>query len=233
MFSYKAGHFSDKTRRQKFPYRVKYAKEPGQPLLVFFHGAGAAGTDNLRPLWEYLFGPYPELFPLLKRKDLLKRDITVLIPQMDLLHGYRDPEYVYAVKELAGQLAEQTGADTDRIYCAGHSRGGACAWLSAYLFPDFYACAMPLMGSLYHPELPSSLTTEALTHMKDLPIWVAHSADDTVASVERDDETVAVLRSLGAPVKYTRIDGKGHNRLVSYFLKTEPYGEWMFSQKRK
>ena len=200
---------------------------------MFFHGAGASGTDDLRPTWEYLFGPYPELFPLRKRKALNRRDFTVLIPQLDLSGGYDDRVYVCAVRELAEQVAEEVSADPDRIYCAGHSRGGCCTWLSAYLFPDFYACAMPLMGSLYLPELPAPLTKEALEHMKDIPVWAAHSADDPVVAIDRDDETVAVLRELGAPVKYTRVDGKGHRHLVSYFLKTEPWVEWMFSQKRQ
>ena len=91
---------------------------------------------------------------------------------------------------------------------------------------------MPLMGELSHPDLPEPLTAEALSHMKDLPVWAAHSADDTVVPVGRDDEAVAVLRELGAPVKYTRTDGKGHRTLVSYFLKTEPWAEWMFGQKK-
>lgn len=53
-----------------------------------------------------------------------------------------------------------------------------------------------------------------------------------MVSIDRDDATVAVLWELGAPVKYTRVDGKGHRFLVSFFLKTEPWDEWMFAQKQ-
>ena len=217
----------------RFPYRVKYARRPGRPLLVFFHGGGSVGTDNWRPLWEYRFGPYPELFPWHKRKALLKEDCTVLLPQNPAGKGYRLPDYVADVKDLCERVAADAGADLSRVYCMGVSLGGRCTWLSAYLFPDFYACAMPMMGRLDAPPAPASLKPEDLLRMKDLPIWVSHSADDPVVPVDRDDETAAALRELGAPVKYTRVNGKGHRYLVSYFLKTEPWAEWMFTQQKK
>ena len=232
LFRFKPGVYVGKAKELWFPYRVKFAKTPGQPLLVFFHGGGSAGADNLRPLWEYRNGPYPELFPWRKRKQLLKKDFTVLIPQCGRFADYGLPAYIAAVKELSEKVAADAGADTGRIYCMGLSMGGRCTWLSAYLFPDHYACAMPMMGELDHPALPDPLTPESLSHMKDLPIWVSHSEDDTVLPINRDDETVAVLRELGAPVKYTRVDGKGHHCLVPYFLRTEPWAEWMFAQKK-
>ena len=232
ILSYKPGRYVSKTHNLWFPYRVKYAKKPGQPLLVFFHGGGEVGTDNIRPLWNYLEGPYPEWFPARKRRPLFKRDFTVLIPQSTQSGAYEYHDYIAAVKDLCEQIAEEAQTDMTRIYCMGGSWGGAGTWLSAYLFPDFYACAMPMMGELYHPDLPWPPTPETLSHMKALPIWVSHSADDTVVSIDRDDATVAVLRELGAPVKYTRVNGKGHHYLVPYFLKTEPWAEWMFAQKR-
>ena len=231
--SYKPGYYVTKTHGLWFPYRVKYAKKPGQPLLVFFHGGGSVGTDNLRPLYEYKDGPYPEWFPWRKRAPLYKSDMTVLIPQSSQSGAYQYHDYIAAVKDLCEQIAEEAQTDMTRIYCMGGSWGGAGTWLSAYLFPDFYACAMPMMGELYHPDMPWPPTPETLSHMKALPIWVSHSADDTVVSIDRDDATVAVLRELGAPVKYTRVNGKGHHYLVPYFLKTELWAEWMFAQSKK
>lgn len=229
---FRPGIYRSETKNLWFPYRVKYAKKPGQPLLIFFHGGGSAGTDNLRPLWEYLCGPYPELFPWRKRKRLFQKDVTVLIPQCGLFDNYGFPAYVAAAKELCEKVAADAGADPRRIYCMGISNGGRCTWLSAYLFPDYYACAMPMMGAPDIPPFPAALKPEDLAHMKDLPVWVSHSADDPAVPVARDDEAVAALRALGAPVKYTRTNGKGHRYLVSYFLNTEPWAEWMFAQKK-
>ena len=222
---YKSGRYVSKTHGLWFPYRVKYAQKPGQPLVVFFHGGGEVGTDNVKPMFGYLS----------KRQmwsEFNKRDCTVLIPQSSQSGVYEYHDFIAAVKDLCEAVAVQAGADLTRVYCIGGSWGGAGTWLSAYLFPSFYACAVPLMGYLLHPSLPESLTPESLAHMKELPVWVAHSADDTTVPIGRDDETVAVLRELGAPVKYTRVDGKGHHHLVSYFLKTEPWAEWMFAQKK-
>ena len=232
MRKFKSGEYVA-DNKLSFPYRACYAKQPGKPLLVFFHGGGSVGTDNLRPLWEYLNGPYPEAFPWKKRRALLRQDITVLIPQYSQEGNYQLPEYIAAVRDLCERIAEDAESDLSRVYCMGGSLGGHCTWLCAYMFPDFYACAMPMMGELNHPALPDPITPESLSHMKDMPIWASHSADDTVVPVTRDDEIVAILRELGAPVKYTRTDGKGHSRLVSYFLKTEPWAEWMFAQKKQ
>ena len=229
LFSFKSNVYVTETGDLQIPYRVHSAKKPGQPLLVFFHGGGSTGSDNLRPLWEYLNGPYPELFPLGKRMQLFRKDFTVLIPQSPK-GNYSLSDYVTAVKELSEAVAAQAQADVSRIYCMGFSWGGYCTWLSADLFPDYYACAMPIMGGLWDPELPDPLTPEALLHMKDIPVWVSHSADDPIVSVDRDDEVVALLQELDAPVKYTRVDGKGHKHLVSYFFKTEEWADWMFSQ---
>ena len=221
---YKPGYYVSKTHQLWFPYRVKYAKKPGQPLLVFFHGGGSPGTDNFRHLYSYLKES--------TRKHLKKYDFTLLLPQSSQSGVYQYHDYIAAVKELCEQIAADAGTDMRRIYCMGGSWGGHGTWLSAYLFPDFYACAIPLMGGLYHPDLPRPLTAEALAHMKDLPIWVAHSEDDTVVLIDRDNETVALLRGLGAPVKYTRVNGKKHHYLVPYFLKTELWADWMFAQKK-
>ena len=123
MLFFKTGEYAGETTGLRFPYRVKYAKRPGQPVLVFFHGGGSVGTDNLRPLWEYLFGPYPELFPLRKRRQLFQRDFTVLIPQAPP-GNYMLADYVSAVKELGGKVAAYAGSDLNRVYCFGISNGG-------------------------------------------------------------------------------------------------------------
>ena len=233
VLSYKPGVYVSKTHGLWLPYRVKYAKNPGQPLLVFFHGGGSTGEDNLRPMWEYRNGPFPELFPWRKRKGLLQRDFTVLIPQHPKYTDYELSAYTAAVKDLSEMIAADAKADKNRIYCMGGSMGGRCTWVSAYLFPDYYACAMPIMGDLPAGPAPKELTPEALEHLKDLPIWVSHSADDPTVPIDRDDEAVAVLRQLGAPVRYTRVDGKGHHHLASYFFETEAWDEWLFTQKRQ
>ena len=225
--SYKPGVFVSKTHDLRLVYRVRYAKRPGQPLLVLFHGGGGEGTDNIKPLYGFL----------VKQKYvsgvLRDRDCTVLLPQFSDTGGYKTQDYIAAVKDLCDLIAADAQSDTDRIYCMGGSFGGRCSWLCAYLFPDYFACSMPMMGALDEPLVPETLTPDALSHMKDIPIWVSHSADDTVVHIDRDDEAVAVLRELGAPVKYTRVDGKGHHYLVPFFLKTEPWADWMFAQKRQ
>ena len=223
---WKPGTYVSKTHNLWFPYRVRYAKRPGQPLLVFLHGGGSVGTGNLHPLWEFLSRPKE------RRAMLRRQDITVLIPQSSQSGSYQYHDYIAAVKELCELVGAEAKSDFDRIYCMGGSWGGHGTWLSAYLFPDFYACAIPLMGFLQHPDLPWPPAPESLAHMKNLPVWVAHSADDKTVPVTRDDETVAVLRQLGAPVRYTRVDGKGHHYLVPWFIKNEPWAEWMFAQKK-
>lgn len=222
-----------------FPFRIRKAKSAHQPVVLFLPGAGCHGLDNIKPLAELL----------MHTRKLQHKDCTVLLPQTPYGAFTRDYPWPDALRQLCLWAAEQTQADTDRIYVFGISYGAGQTWRSAFAFPAFYACAMPLMGSFICPKASVSLqslpvgthipldeimrlnvwTADDVSALRDTPIWVAHATDDTEVSAQYDDALVDALRKNGANVRYTRWDRYGH-KMAAQFLKKEPWEEWMFAQ---
>lgn len=211
--------YTDKNNRMSFPFRLFTAKEKSKPLFVIFHGAGALGNDNVKQHFENI-----RLY-----KYILKENCNILSPQApyganrgyDLIQSY-----IKSVKKLIDDLP--VDFDRKRIYIVGSSFGGCCVWHISYLFPDYFAAAVPVMGKLFFDNDFGCYDIKKLT---DTPLWVAHSADDTNVTVESDDYCVAELRKLCADIKYTRWDKYGHS-MSGKFYKTEKWVEWCLSKHR-
>ena len=63
-----------------------------------------------------------------------------------------------------------------------------------------------------------------------MPVWVFHGADDTVVSPMQSDEMVSALKENEVELKYTRIDGVGHNGWDNAY--SQELFEWLLSKKR-
>lgn len=202
-----------------FPFRLHVSKETNKPLFVLFHGAGALGNDNVKQLFDHI--------PLYKQ--VLKEDCNILLPQAPFGSNRGDDKvqcYIKAVKKLIDELP--VDFDRKRIYIAGTSFGGFCVWHIAYLFPEYFAAAVPVMGGLYFGNNFNGYDLHRLTKT---PLWVAHSSDDTNVRIDSDDFCVSELEKLGADIKYTRWDKYGHS-MYKRFYKNENWVEWCLSKKR-
>ena len=228
--AYKSYWFTDRENATAFPFRFKKAKgSEKQPLVIFFSGADALGTDNIKPYFECL--------PM--RLKLKKHNCNILIPLSNTktnngssYQSWNDGlnRYVRSVKRLAEMLIAEYQIDESRIYIFGTSFGGFCTWRSAYLFPDFYAAALTVVGG-FDTKVKNSEYTD-FERMKRLPLWAAHSADDTNVTIDRDDYAVEKLRALSRNIKYTRWDKYGHAMAYRFYRK-EKWCEWLFKQKRE
>lgn len=218
-------HFIDKENETAFPFRFKRAKgDAPQPLIIYFCGAGSVGIDNFKPFTETI----PRLF------QLRNQNYNMLIPQPKTGINYNKTieewhckldTYVDSVKRLTELLAEGGSIDLDRIYVFGNSLGGGVTWRFAYNHPEFCACAMPVMGALFTTD---ECDFRRLVH---LPIWVAHSSNDTNVVIDQDDNAVAGIKALGGNVKYTRWDKYGHGMAGKFYFK-ENWVDWMFAQNK-
>ena len=217
---YKKYTFVSKENDIAFKYRMKKAKKEGQPIVIYFHGGGACGTDNIKQFYEFSASP--------ARKKLEKYDCTIIIPQTPINRPYgkvNSIDYLHSVKQLTEILTDELKADKNRIYVYGSSFGGFCTWLSAYYYPDYYACAMPLMGQFeecFFDEVDYS-------KLKNLPLWIGHSSDDDIVDVKQDDIIAKELEKCSGNFRYTRWDKYGHG-MANKFLAKENWTEWMFSQ---
>lgn len=67
--------------------------------------------------------------------------------------------------------------------------------------------------------------------IKDVPIWIAHAANDGIVSIAHDDLAAKKLTELNANFRYTRSETYGHF-LASRFLFKEKWCDWMFQQNK-
>lgn len=225
LFRFKSYRFVDKENGISFSYRLKPSKsKEKQPLVVLFHGAEALGSDNIRPFLDY--------FP--QKKQLKRYDCAVLIPQAP--HGINQSmgeqmyqQYLRALEKLISDTAEANNIDGNRIYLIGTSLGGSLVWSMLFQSPALFAGAVAVTGTpLTHRPNKESLDLSAV---KEVPLWVAHSADDIFVPIKGDDYAVLQLQKLGAPVKYSRWEKYGH-KMSLRFYKKENWAQWLFAQEK-
>jgi predicted peptidase len=110
--------------------------------------------------------------------------------------------------------------DEDRIYLTGLSMGGYGTWYTAMACPDRFAAIVPVCGG--------GMAWNA--GVLKMPVWAFHGAEDKSVSPVQSDEMVAKLKSLGADVTYSRIDGVGHNVWENAY--TEELIDWLLKIKK-
>jgi len=211
---------------------TQYTESRHYPLIVWLHGAGTDGTDNLRTL-------SPTVGALIDRAQAVE-PAFVLVPQDPTgdkwvsgsgeppfrnYHQAERPQSAAAQLVLAGlaELEARYRIDPDRIYLTGGSAGGTGTWdLITRNGVGRFAAAAPMTGA----NDPSRAAVIA-----QLPIWAFHGAQDRVAPVENSREMVANLRALGSPVKYTEYATVGHESWTPALAEPALF-TWLFAQKR-
>ncbi len=237
-------HVYRNAKGEQMPYRLfapaHVEKGRSYPLVVFLHGAGGGGTDNVKQLQSAnMFGGLVWTLPELQKRH----PAFVLAPQSDVnwactIFDPKNPPKVPAdIKfcppedlgigarlafEIIDSLLASLPIDRGRIYVTGHSMGGAGTWHMIAHRPRFFAAAVPVCG---HP-LPATAAA-----VKDVPIWNFHGAVDDVEPVETSRVMIDAIRKAGGRPRHTEYAGVGHN--VFMWAYTEPaLVEWVFAQKR-
>ena len=239
-----AGHMYRNQAGEQMPYRLftPARLDPGRvyPLIVFLHGAGGSGTDNLKQLQgANVFGALVWTLP----EHQKRHPAFVLAPQSNMnwpctIFDPKNPPKTPAdirfcppgvlgigarlAFEIVDSLLVTLPIDATRIYVTGHSMGGAGTWHMVAQRPRFFAAAVPVCG---HP-LPA---TAAI--VKDVPIWNFHGVIDDVEPVATSRVMIEALRQAGGRPRHTEYKGVGHD--VFMWAYTEPaLVEWLFAQKR-
>lgn len=201
------------------------------PLLVFLHGFGERGTDNIRQIKKAV----PELLTYGKNKG---RKFFLLAPQfknfetwlngvrVDLVKSYNSPEKpslsLNLTIKVIKEMMEKMPIDTDRIYVTGLSQGGFGTWDILVREPDLFAAAVPVAAG--------NADDKANT-VKHIPLWVIHGAKDDVISVEFSRNSVNNLRKVGGnpvytePAEMTHADPDWHSVYSNEYV-----WDWVFTQ---
>lgn len=218
--------------RQLAPAEMK--KKAKYPLVIFLHGAGERGSDNVSQL---VHGGQMWLNP----QNREQYPAYVIIPQCpwDCFWAYDSwtpsfmpwqmpadpvmpPAYV-ALKELIDAALQLPQVDPTRVYVMGLSMGAMCTYDLCSRFPELFAAAVPMCGTIY---------PERLRAVKGVAFSIYHGDADETVPVEGSREAYRVLREEGVSVRLREFPGCGHGCWDPAF--TEPdFMSWLFSQRRR
>ena len=224
-------HKSDWT----MPYRLFHPATAAKlPLVLYLHGSGGLGDDNLKQLeFGNIFGTRVWLLP----ENQKQFPCYVAVPQTDrgwarydltqqgsgpapVIPGLGDGSRL--ALEVVDKLCREFPVDTKRIYILGQSMGGAGVWNITAHRKQFFAAAVICCGSE---------TAENATKSIGTPLWNFHGDADQTVPVTVSRGRIAALRKAGAHPLYTEYAGVDHN--VWQWAFTEPsLIQWLFSQHR-
>jgi predicted peptidase len=202
-------------------YRVwlppHYTKLRRWPVILFLHGSGERGDDNLRQLTTGL--------PALLARESKRYPAIVVVPQCQLGREWYGEMETQALAALDASVHEFRG-DRRRVYLTGISMGGAGVWYFAR-HPKRWAAIVPVSGEVVRevddpwpldppPEISTLLHAPdpfaALAHaIGKLPVWAFHGSDDPVIPVDQSRMMVNALKNAGGNVRYTEYPGVGHD----------------------
>ncbi len=204
------------------------ATQPGQkyPLVLFFHEAGAAGSDNRRQLAHFI-----TLFASEANRQAYP--CFVLAPQHPDSTSFTTwsrnnvPSWrVQASVKLVDSLARIYPIDPDRLYVTGLISGANSAIDAMIRFPGRFGAAV-LMSPYW------TLDKEQSKLLSDVPIWVTWGAQDRFIPPISNRVFLSALRSGGGAPRFTEFPKTGINSWAPLIQQEETLLPWLFTQKRK
>jgi predicted peptidase len=147
------------------------ANEPAsrRPLIVFLHGSGEAGRDNV----NQINGNIDNLLAETKR-----RGAFLYAPQAPG-EEWRDEDVTRNVVAMVDRAIAEQKVDPSRIYVTGLSSGGGGVWNLLSRFPARFAAAISISGDMPAPDFVAG-------NLVGTPILAFHSRDDDVVPVAED-----------------------------------------------
>jgi predicted peptidase len=211
--------FGDLRYRVLLPH--DYSPERKYPLVVFLHGSGERGSDNVAQITKgvgafntrHVRGRFP---------------CIVVAPQAPAGGSFGGAWYPNmwttqnAVVALVKELSTRRTVDVNCMYLTGLSMGAIGGWEILVRHPGLFAAAMLVCGE------PKVGWADSLA---GVPIWAFHGSRDDVVPVEPARALCAELARRGSPVKWTEYSGVGHTSWDRAFGEAQVY-DWLFEQKR-
>jgi len=216
-----------------FRYRLaEKTPEDGSrvPLVLFLHGAGERGTNNVAQLVHGV----GELVRWLDAHEKGFRLVAGQVPNgrrwVEVDWNAKRHEMPAAPSEtmqllmefLDRQLADPA-IDLSRVYVTGISMGGYGTWDLLSRRPEVFAAAMPICGGG---------DTAQAQKMSKVPVWIFHGSADGAVPVCRSRNMAAALWAAGSDAHYREYPDAGHNVWSRTYGDAETLA-WFFRQRRK
>lgn len=191
---------------------ARTADTESYPLVLFLHGAGERGDDNLAQTNDTGIVPH-----LIDETFYSRHPSIILAPQCPEDAQWVDTPWeegsysideislsspLSAVTELLHTVRQDYPVDQNRIYGTGVSMGGYGTWDMLLRNPDLFAGAIILCGA-GDPNHAADI--------KDIPLWVFHGAKDEEVPVSGSREMVQALEEASSlNLHYTEYSDIGH-----------------------
>jgi len=208
------------------------------PLIVVLHGAGKNELDAWSladPQGEHA-GLAPSLLQTGRAPPELANNFAVVAPYSAGKRSfYEEPrkkvlQFVEWACSEKGRAAGVAAVDPSKVFLFGFS-DGATVGIELMTTGRFKAGVFAAYG--FTGDLPGL----ALQRLKNIPMWIFHSADDVIFPVKCSDKLVSSLRKVqsSSVVRYTRFDVdqegftgdvRGHSTGITASKKPDIYS-WM------
>jgi predicted peptidase len=229
---YEAREYAD-ADGTKLLYRLlkpkDYDPQTKYPLVLFMHGAGERGDDNVRQLVhgmndfasDEIMAKYP-CFVVAPQcpKEQKWVDVNWSAPSHETPAQAAGPLRL-AMAAIAG-LEKEFSVDPARIYVTGLSMGGYGTWDAIARYPGRFAAAAPICGG----GDPAQAKTICST-----PIWAFHGGKDGVVKPQRSRDMIEAIKAAGGSPKYTEYPDAGHDSWTATYKDPEFFA-WLFAQRR-
>lgn len=220
---------------RSYPYRLleppSELRSVPRPLVVFLHGAGERGDDNVQQLrW------LPERFA--DEARMARWPCFVLAVQCPRDEKWVDAPWherqaaamaamptraLQAVQRALDEVLQRPGIDPACVHATGLSMGGFGAIELVARAPERFASLLAVCGGGDPQQLP---------RMVGLPIALWHGADDAVVPAARSRDLAAAMRTLGAPVVHRELPGVGHDAWRQAYADDGAL-PWLFAQDQR
>jgi predicted peptidase len=219
---------------EKLSYRLlkpkDYDPKTSYPLVLFLHGAGERGSDNLAQLKHGMADfagdeAREKHAAFVVAPQCPAGQQWVAVPFGSVTHTMPEqpaPGLRMALELVEHALPKEFNIDKRRLYVTGLSMGGFGTWDAVQRRPDLFAAAIPICGGG---------DTAQAKRIAVLPIWVFHGDRDTAVKTERSRDMVEALKAAGGSPMYTEYPNTGHDSWSATYKNPEVHA-WLFRQKR-
>jgi predicted peptidase len=220
---------------EKLPYRIlkplAESSPSGKkfPLVLFLHGAGERGDENVRQLIhggrnfaEEAFRRRHPAFVVAPQCPTDKKWVEVDWSAESHSMPVDPGPTMNRLFALLDSLQKELPIDADRIYAVGLSMGGYGTWDILARKPQLLAAAIPICGGGDPAQVAGFVGT---------PVWAFHGSVDSAVPVERSRHMIRALEAAGGRPIYTEYEGVDHNSWTQTFDNRLVW-DWLFAQRR-
>lgn len=201
------------------------------PLVIFLHGSGERGNDNVAQLkWGV------QQFAI--ENNMIRYPAFVIAPQCPGGQSWFSNSFsrtsrtiklnatpakpMELLMELVHEAIKKFAIDTNRIYITGLSMGGFGTFEAMERYPQLFAAAVPVCGGG---------DTSRAASIAHIPTWIFHGAEDTAVDPALSLDMLQAMTKAGAHPGFTQYPEVGHFSWLGAY--SDPLMmAWLFRQHR-